>query len=721
MADLEVQPSWPKVREIGIELARGGPNGNMNEQAKALVARTELLMEQKASKSEIVQGVFEFNTYAEFNAAKSTLPLNCTVVIGEENTTGTGTWGIGNNRWSGSVLSKSSFDPVEKSNRFTKSKLGKSIKPITQDTPTLNYYIQRDGWTGAMAGYQQTKFKITAGKKYRLTGTITSPPLPSPAWTTFGLYMQSKASSISEANRLIDTLVTASASTVQGSTMHNIDIDIEAVAEAQYLIVSQKSTDSLSLYEYYELEPRLNNIDAQLPQIGTNNNRLGVIETDIKNKAAVLSPYVTNGQYLNYVGTANVNTDYELHRYDVLEGDFIFIDGQFTAPLSPSSTKTIGYCGFYTTTSMGSLIAGSLTQQAENSTKSYAVSYIVPPGAKYLNISVKRGTDVTVVKRSPNMASIANRFPNVITLWGDSITWGSAPEDGVTWAQRLQTRIGKRATVLNCGIGGDSIWQISARSGAIPFVNTVDFVLPALASETVQVGSMVNYSYNNFFKSSYDLTKNVYLLIQGETGRYEKIKTINPVYVDGIECTLSINKISDGNYDWFLKRNVDAVAPRTIYAHTPFYTNGARNIKSTASVFWMGTNESFTGGVMDVDAYINVLKRNIQYQGVSRYVVIGVYGGTGISGMSVAQLEAMEERMLKEFGSHYINMRKYVTTNALSDAGITPTSADTAAKAQGKCPPSLTADGLHPNAAFCDLIYKKVYECLEMQGGIYVT
>ncbi|MCK8640486.1 hypothetical protein M1L59_07145 [Acinetobacter schindleri] len=110
MPNLEAQAAWVPVREIGIELARGGPNGNMNEQAKALLARTEWLDQQKASKSEIVQGHYEFNTYAEFNAIKSTLPLNCTVIINEM-PTGTQTWGQGTNRWNGTTLSKSVYDP----------------------------------------------------------------------------------------------------------------------------------------------------------------------------------------------------------------------------------------------------------------------------------------------------------------------------------------------------------------------------------------------------------------------------------------------------------------------------------------------------------------------------------------------------------------------------------------------------------------------------------
>lgn len=124
MPNLEAKAAWVPVREIGIELARGGPNGNMNEQATALLARTEYLNQEKASKFEIVQGHYEFNTYAEFNAIKSTLPLNCTVIINEI-PTGTQTWGQGTNRWNGTTLTKSAYDP------FTQAKADATAKANT--------------------------------------------------------------------------------------------------------------------------------------------------------------------------------------------------------------------------------------------------------------------------------------------------------------------------------------------------------------------------------------------------------------------------------------------------------------------------------------------------------------------------------------------------------------------------------------------------------------
>lgn len=80
------------------------------------------------SQTQALSLTYTYSTYAEFDAAKSTLPANCTVVIGESNTTGTGQWDIGNNRWNGNNLVKSAFDPktqaVQASNQYTDEKTG---------------------------------------------------------------------------------------------------------------------------------------------------------------------------------------------------------------------------------------------------------------------------------------------------------------------------------------------------------------------------------------------------------------------------------------------------------------------------------------------------------------------------------------------------------------------------------------------------------------------
>lgn len=175
MPNIEGQKRWSAVRLLEThELARGGVNGNLNEQAKALADRTEFLMDEKASKAEIVQGVFEFGTYSEFDAAKSTLPLNCTVVINEENTTSTGQWTIGNNLWNGTELKKSSFDPLVQSKKYfdesIEIKNDKELYEASNNVTHININ-PNNGTIRAVTSAVVNIFKITTGETYELKST----------------------------------------------------------------------------------------------------------------------------------------------------------------------------------------------------------------------------------------------------------------------------------------------------------------------------------------------------------------------------------------------------------------------------------------------------------------------------------------------------------------------------------------------------------------------
>lgn len=76
MANMQVEKNWSPIRILEThELARGGINGNMNEQAKSLAERTELLKAEKADKSYVNQiaanvnaGIHNYKTEAELLA-----------------------------------------------------------------------------------------------------------------------------------------------------------------------------------------------------------------------------------------------------------------------------------------------------------------------------------------------------------------------------------------------------------------------------------------------------------------------------------------------------------------------------------------------------------------------------------------------------------------------------------------------------------------------------
>lgn len=109
------------------------------------------------------------------------------------------------------------------------------------------------------------------------------------------------------------------------------------------------------------------------------------------------------------------------------------------------------------------------------------------------------------------------------------------------------------------------------------------------------------------------------------------------------------------------------------------------------------------------------------------YIAISSHTFTGASGGAWAG----ETKFENAFGNHYLNLRKYYSTEGIqdaltrgylvnSDAIIYPTEADTAAMNAGKTPPSLlSGDKFHLNDVgyhlLGDLVYKKYMELYKLK------
>ena len=80
MTDINPTPSWPNVRQLETnEFATGGANGNMNEQAKSLAARSELLKQYAALPYESKTGGYALNERVQLengDIVKSTVANN---------------------------------------------------------------------------------------------------------------------------------------------------------------------------------------------------------------------------------------------------------------------------------------------------------------------------------------------------------------------------------------------------------------------------------------------------------------------------------------------------------------------------------------------------------------------------------------------------------------------------------------------------------------------
>ena len=80
MTDILPPAGWPNVRQLETnEFATGGANGNMNEQAKSLAARSELLKQYAALPYESKTGGYALNERVQLangDVVKSTIPNN---------------------------------------------------------------------------------------------------------------------------------------------------------------------------------------------------------------------------------------------------------------------------------------------------------------------------------------------------------------------------------------------------------------------------------------------------------------------------------------------------------------------------------------------------------------------------------------------------------------------------------------------------------------------
>lgn len=122
MTDINPSPSWAAVRQLEIgEFALGGANGNMNDQAKSLTARSEFLKQRAA---------YQYNTLAEANADIANIALNQNVNVVDS--------GLYLKATAGSTsLTKSAYDPSEQAKSYTDN----LVTPVAMESATTSFLL----------------------------------------------------------------------------------------------------------------------------------------------------------------------------------------------------------------------------------------------------------------------------------------------------------------------------------------------------------------------------------------------------------------------------------------------------------------------------------------------------------------------------------------------------------------------------------------------------
>ena len=253
------------------------------------------------------------------------------------------------------------------------------------------------------------------------------------------------------------------------------------------------------------------------------------------------------------------------------------------------------------------------------------------------------------------------RGDNGIIFWGDSLTAGSGG-GGTTFPDVCATLLG--LTYKNCGVGGETENTIAARQGGN------NMIIPAGAVNGTYTLSQLKDMYG----------KDINPLRQGSGGN-----TVNPILINGQECTISISQQSITDPD--ATYTISGYTGTTDFACEAL-CSGSKEYAGITVIF-VGTNGKALG--YTVDERISVIRSMISRIN-NKYVIMGLSIGDS------ATMDTDDAAMLEAFGNHFFPTRKMLVAYGLDIAGITPTAQDTTDIAAGTVPTSLRNDSTHLNA-----------------------
>ena len=340
-----------------------------------------------------------------------------------------------------------------------------------------------------------------------------------------------------------------------------------------------------------------------------------------------------------------------------------------------------------------------------------------------LNVARQENLESVLQAYETDMQTVAQYLPGIV-CWGDSMTAGSS--GNVSYPGTLQKYIDTylcdiydfRSTVenaqdytrmdwdsctvsipvVNMGSGREDSATILGRSGVIPYVVGTDFEIPA-GTESVYIT----------LKSADG--ENVSPLTAGNAG-------VNPVTINGVEGT--ITRVSNGQ-GWgqnvYQFTRTEAGEAVSVEKGTEVITACASEYRDYLHIVWLGTYTSFVNPEKLVSDTQLLLSR--QAQNPDRYLVLGpcALSGSWTNGASDT-MDAIDSAMLQAFGNHYINVRKYLMVDGMTDAGITASKEEQLLIQQGRVPTSFrsNASGADLNGTAYKLVGKLVYERMEALG-----
>ena len=261
-----------------------------------------------------------------------------------------------------------------------------------------------------------------------------------------------------------------------------------------------------------------------------------------------------------------------------------------------------------------------------------------------------------------------------LCFWGDSLTAGTGGS-GTSYPSVCASELGI-TSFKNCGVGGENANTIACRQGGNSLI--------------LKAGTVSTYSLTEL-TDIYGTSCNP--LRQG-TGN----NTVNPIYINGVKCNLSISQTS----------SVDPNAKYTItgynkplLAETPVKFSGC-NITAKITVIFVGQNGPYLEERLSIiDSMVSKIN--------DKYIIMGLSTGSSTSRSDE------ESQMLSKYGVHYFNTRNMLSKYGMAIMNLTPTASDVNEMSKGEVPSSLRSDSVHLNAngytALGKMLAQKIRAC----------
>lgn len=276
-----------------------------------------------------------------------------------------------------------------------------------------------------------------------------------------------------------------------------------------------------------------------------------------------------------------------------------------------------------------------------------------------------------------------------IVCWGDDIADKNGKSSFTYELQRMLDNNGYNAKVVNANVAGDTTKDVMIRCGAVRMLTASEIIIPS-SPKLVEIS--------------------VYAEDGSEFNFLKRGKNQTMVRIGGIWGNLTFNK--DKNTYFFERKN--AGDKTVVAAGTPVVTKDSVAYKDFLPIISVGMNGGWDDDVYKLIEQQQAILDSCTYNQGSFFMLgFPSYGDK----KSEENLKLTEQILLNQWGSHYMNIRRYMSDEGLlNSCEIELGEQDLVQLTVGMVPDAVKRDKVNFTENGTNIIGQLIYYAMEKQG-----